>query len=481
MPDLSRLDRAARVCVVAGLIVLAGFVVWNELMPASFDSVRGLNPLAAAEWRSRFHVPGVALSASAYRGWFQTWQVAAWVAYGMLIAVVVRGGGFSSRWTFRLGVPVVVVVAFAMPAALSTDVFAYVGYARLAVVHGLNPHVATQLELARLGDPTKPYLHWPIASPYGPLWTMICIAVVAAAERASAGSVWGAVVVLKLIAAAGLLAVAALARRLAPGDGGPARANATFVLVVTNPLLLCEGPGNGHNDVVMMALTLAGFAAWLTPAAGGRRSARAALAFGAAAAVKLIPLLILPWLAIAAGRSRGNGGLTAPARLSRIALILALGLAPVVMSYAPFWAGGQALGGLVQRWRQGEGAAGNGQRAPAAAATKRPDGAVTTPALGTTPLAHVEDVARRVWVASLVYLAATLAIFLRDGDPLLPLTAWAYVSSSVMLFVAGLWFPWYLAWTWPVALVRTNRHHQALVLVLFLFSVLLMMVYGTAP
>ena len=473
---------------------MAGLIVWIELMPPGFDSIRGLNPLAAAEWRSRFHLPNAALPARAYRACFQVWQVAVWVPYGALVAVVLRGARLTSPWTWRLGVPVVVVTAFAMPAALSTDVFAYVGYARLAVVHGLNPHVATQLDLVRLGDPTSPYLHWPIASPYGPLWTMLCIAVVAVGERVSAGSVWGSVVVLKLIAATGVLGMAAFARRLVPRDEAAGRGDATFVLVVTNPLLLCEGPGTGHNDVVMMALALAGFAAWLTPAPGGQRRARAALAFGGAAAVKLIPLLILPWLATSAARSKDGGGRlrpgpTGPPRLARIAAIvaaiLALGLAPVVVSYAPFWAGGQALGGLAQRWRQGGGAVAVGREEvtpeqPRAVRSANP-APVGVPGQARTLMARLVEVARRIWVALLVYVAATAAILLREGDPLLPLTAWAYVAWSIMLFVAGLWFPWYLAWTWPAVLVRSNRHHQALALLLFLFSVLLMMVYGTAP
>jgi hypothetical protein len=241
----------------------------------------------------------------------------------------------------------------------------------------------------------------------------------------------------------------------------------------------------------MMALALAGFAAWLAPAPGGQRRVRAALAFGGAAAVKLIPLLILPWLATSAARSKDSGGRLGPAptpsRVARtaaiLAAIMALGLAPVVVSYAPFWAGGQALGGLAQRWRQGGGAVGSEEvtREQSGAVRAANPAVVSVPGQARTQMARLVEAARRIWVALLVYVAATAAILLREGDPLLPLTAWAYVAWSIMLFVAGLWFPWYLAWTWPTVLVRSNRHHQALALLLFLFSVLLMMVYGTAP
>lgn len=464
--------------MIAGLIVFAAFVVWIQRMPAGFDSIRGLNPLAAAEWRARFHAGDAGMAAPVYRAGVQVLQVASWVLYGVLLVLIYRGARFSTAWTWRLAVPVLVAVAVAMPAALSADAFAYVGYARLAVVHGLNPHLYTQVDLVKLGDPTKPYLHWPIASPYGPLWTMVCMAVVALGRVFSADGIWGEVLVLKLVGAAGVLGMAVALRTLVRrGDDG-GRADAAFVLTVVNPLSLCEGPGNGHNDVVMMALALAGFVAWLTPACGRARPAVAAVWLGVASAVKLIPLLLLPWVAITVLRN-GSGR-----RWVRAIGIICLGFAPTVLAYAPFWSGGRALGGLAERFRSADqpddetsadapphgygGAASSSATAQPARKTIRRTG---------SPLAHV---VRRTWLTILVYAGATLILW-RGGAPLLALTGWAYVSSVVMLFVAGLWFPWYLTWTWPAVLARANRHHQILTLLLFLFSVMLMMVYATPP
>ena len=490
--------------MIAGLVVFGVFTIWIQRMPPGFDSLRGVNPLAAAGWRARFHAGGAGMDGASYRAGVQVLQVMSWVCYGALLALVYRGARFGAAWTWRLAVPLVVAVAVAMPAALSADVFAYVGYARLAVVHGMNPHLATQVDLVKLGDPTKPYLHWPIASPYGPLWTLVCMAVVAAGELVARSNVWGPVLALKLIAAAGVLGMAAALRVLVgrgdeerPGTAGaldrgaePRRADAAFVLTVVNPLLLTEGPGNAHNDVVMMALALAGFVAWLTPARARPRPWLAAAAFGVAAAVKLIPLLVLPWLALDTLRPAAGSAPPPPARarwrrLARAAGIALVGLAPVVLSYAPFWSGGRALGGLAERFRSADAP---DDAPPAARAPPPASGAVgEAPAPGASPrrplrapghpFAHV---VRRTWLSALVYAAATL-LLLRGGVPLLPLTAWAYVSGVVMLFVAGLWFPWYLSWTWPAVLARTNRHHQILTLLLFLFSVLLMMVYATPP
>jgi len=482
--------------VIAGLVVFATFVVWLQRMPAGFDSIRGLNPLAAADWRARFHAGDAGMPQPLYRAGVQVLQVGSWVLYGALLALVYRGARFSTAWTWRLAVPLLLAVALAMPAALSTDVFAYVGYARLAVVHSLNPHLHTQVDLVKLGDPTAPYLHWPIASPYGPLWTLLCMAIVAVGRLFSTDGIWGAVVALKLIGGAGVLGMAALLRTLVRRGDDAGRADAAFVLMLVNPVSLCEGPGNGHNDVVMMALALGGLVAWLTPARGRTRPALAAAWLGGAAAVKLIPLLLLPWVAIAV--LRGGGGWR---RLARAAAVVCLGLAPVVLAYAPFWSGGRALGGLVERFRSGDQPddepssdrplpAEAGDRAvpasrPQAAEAGNPD--LSRPAPNSTapralrrtpsPLAHV---VRRIWPPAVIYAGATLILW-RGGAPLVALTAWAYVSSAVMLFVAGLWFPWYLTWIWPAVLARASRHHRVLTLLLFLFSLLLMMVYATPP
>ena len=476
--------------------MLGAFVVWLQRMPAGFDSIRGLNPLAAAEWRARFHAGDAAMPASTYRAGVQVLQVASWVLYGLLLALVYRGARFSTAWTWPLALPVTVVVAVAMPAALSADAFAYVGYARLAVVHGLNPHLYTQVDLVKLGDPTKPYLHWPIASPYGPLWTLLCMAIVATGRLFSPDGIWGVVLALKLIGAAGVLGMAAMVRALVRRGDDAGRADTAFVLMVANPLSLCEGPGNGHNDVVMMALALGGLVAWLTPARGRARPARAAWWLGVAAAVKLIPLLLLPWVALTVLRGAR--------RWSAALAIVCLGFAPVALAYLPFWSGGRALGGLAERFRSadepddphsGVSPQSNGGVSPQtddrvspqmndrASDAVVPNAAVEgaaqrrTPRHAGSPLAHV---VRRTWLAALVYAGATWIVW-RGGAPLLALTGWAYLSSAVMLFVAGLWFPWYLTWTWPALLARANRHHQVLTLLVFLFSVLLMMVYATPP
>lgn len=446
------------------------------VLPEGFTSVRGLNPRAAADWRAWWGTGATgwlggiqaALSLPAARLLFRASTVVAWGAYAGLVWSVFRGARLGQGWTWPLAVPLVLVLAVAMPAVLSTDVFAYLGYGRMAAVHGLNPHLHTQTELVRLGDPTAPYLRWPIASPYGPLWTMLSIVVVRAAP---VGAVLAPVIAFKLVAGAALLGTAAAARflfgRAVPGPAS-ARSAAVFALVALNPLLLLEGPGSGHNDVVMMAVLLG---ALVTHAAGRPRVAAGLV--GVAAAVKLVPLLLVPWLALLAWRAAG--GPRWP-RLAAAVVTVLVALAPVAMAYAPFWEGPRTLGGLGARWDAAAPAMSTPtpSLAPSAGSPSAPPSPISTSRL----LAMLGQ----AWPALLVFLWATAAVALGQGEPVLRLaTVWGVVSLAVMLFVAGMWFPWYLAWTWPVVVLRFTRVHVVLAGFLLPLSLMLMLAYAWPP
>ncbi len=63
------------------------------------------------------------------------------------------------------------LVFLLMPPLLQTDIFAYIAYARLDVVHGLNPY--TNGAGAAAGDPVyRLVLFKTMHSPYGPLFTL---------------------------------------------------------------------------------------------------------------------------------------------------------------------------------------------------------------------------------------------------------------------------------------------------------------------
>src|SRR6185436_6290716 len=75
----------------------------------------------------------------------------------------------------RLAIAAIVaahVVFLLAPPLFSADVFAYVDYARLAVVHGLDPYVHGAADAPL--DPVVPFVRWrDVASPYGPLFTLL--------------------------------------------------------------------------------------------------------------------------------------------------------------------------------------------------------------------------------------------------------------------------------------------------------------------
>ena len=471
------------------------FAGWQLVMPPEFQSIRGLNPRAVVAWRSWFGAPWDprAVAVDVYRTLFRTFIVIAWVAYAGLLWFVARGARLGTGWTWPVAIPLVAALAVAMPATLSTDVFAYVGYARMSVVHGLNPHLHTQAELIRLADPTTPYLRWPISSPYGPLWTLFSMAVVFAGRQISsapseAAAIVGPVIAFKLAAGLALLGAAAVAGAIARRTA-PERATGVFVLVALNPLLLVEGPGNGHNDLVMMALLLTAIAA-----VGVGRLRRAALIVGTAAAVKLVPLIVVPWLTALEARARRGF------RLPVAALTIALALSPVIVAYAPLWGGPRTLGGLVARWRSGDPAALKRSRpvradgATSTATGESADGSLSAP--GSTAALPGADATsagakplwsflRRLLYASpafLIYLWATLAICIGQGDSAYRLAAvWSYVALGILAFAAGLWCSWYLAWVWPTLVLRFTRPHLMLAAFAVPFSLLLMLAYATPP
>ncbi len=183
------------------------------------------------------------------------------------------------------GLIAVLLTAFALsPVLLSHDAFSYLDYARLGVLHGLDPYVHPP-DAAR-ADPVFARVTWTDAtSAYGPLFTL-------ATYPLAWLPVGLAVAVLKAVAALSVGALAVLVARLAAWRGlEPLRAAA---FVALNPLVLVHVVGGAHNDGVTMLLATLGVAAVL---AGLRASGGASLV--AAAATKASALVLLPFALLA--------------------------------------------------------------------------------------------------------------------------------------------------------------------------------------
>jgi hypothetical protein len=168
-----------------------------------------------------------------------------YVAYGTAFAL---GGRLRARWVI-VAILAIHVVFLLAPPLQYTDVFNYINYGRMGVVHHLNPYTTVPL-LEPHGDPafTLSNWHW-LVSPYGPLFTLLTYALV---PLGVSSGFWA----LKLVLCLSSLGVLTLVWRCARVLGrDPVRAVA---FVGLNPIVLVWGLGADHNDILMMLpLTLA--------------------------------------------------------------------------------------------------------------------------------------------------------------------------------------------------------------------------------
>lgn len=215
-------------------------------------------------------------------------MLVAMLACYLLVLACARAEAISPRLAVAA-----VVAAHAIfllgPPLFSADVFGYVDYARLAVLHGIDPY--THGAVAALHDPVVRFVRWhDVATPYGPLFTVASLPL---AWLGVPAALWAC----KVVAAAASLGCVALVWRIARRRGGSPVMPILFVGL--NPLLLAYGVGGAHNDFLLMALALGAVLLVLEErdAGGG--------ALGAAAvAVKASAGLLLPFLLLGARRRR---------------------------------------------------------------------------------------------------------------------------------------------------------------------------------
>jgi Glycosyltransferase family 87 len=308
----------------------------------------------------------------------------------------------------------------AVPPLLSQDVYSYVDYARLGVVHDLNPYVHPPSVAP--ADPVYAEVGWTEAvSAYGPLFTL-------ATYPLAWLPVDAAVYLLKAIAAASVLGLAVLVARLAPTRGvDPLRAAA---FVALNPLVLVHVVGGAHNDATAMLVAVAGCAAVLTG-----REALGGFAIVSAVGLKLSTAFVAPFALLGATRRSAAGFL-----LGAAIAVLAIGVA----GYAAFgW-----------HWLDSLGLAGENQ------------GRVSNysvPNLLSELLNLDIDLVRTAAIAAYLAFLAALLLWVWRGADWLRAAGWAALG----LLLASAWLlPWYLIWALPFAALSRDKPLQLLVLAL---------------
>jgi hypothetical protein len=343
---------------------------------------------------------------------------------------------FADSVRFRVGIGAIValhLIFLIAPPLLSSDIFNYVGYARLDAVHGLNPYVHPLS--AAPTDPSYIYVGWPLnTTAYGPLFTLASLPLGWVSFTAG---IW----LLKLSAAIASLACVALVWLCAARLGRPALPAALFFGL--NPVLLAYAVGGGHNDLLMLVAALGGIYMLL----GGRESGMAALVV--AVAVKSSAVVLLPFALLGSRR---------PSR----ALLWGL-LAAVVLGAATLVAFGTHISSLLHVLQH-----------DARLQTPNDIPGIVNDVLGLGINTHTLG---RIGMLVLLPTIALLLVRVYRGGDWLENAGWA----TVAVLVTTTWFlPWYLIWFLPLAAlaVRPYQRFTALALTALAIGLQLPLIFG---
>jgi hypothetical protein len=211
----------------------------------------------------------------------------------------------------------------------ATDLFQYVLRARVRVVHGANPLTVAPDRFP--DDPLVPFAgEWADdLSPYGPAWELVAETIAWLGAR---GAVSGALAY-KGVALLAYLACMGLLNWGTRGDGH------ALLLFAWNPLVLLQGLGNGHNDLLMLVWTLLALLLWERK----RLWAPAVAALSLAVLTKASAALLAPLLMVAILRAQEGWW----RRLGLLVGAGALALAVVLLAYLLFWPPWESIAGVL--------------------------------------------------------------------------------------------------------------------------------------
>lgn len=218
-----------------------------------------------------------------------------------------------------------------LPNLLSGDVYSYISFGRVAVVHGGNPFIDPPAIFP--SDPFYRWVNWKqVASVYGPGWIYPSM-VLTILVNSFTPTITVYVLAYKLLALAMHLLNGALIWSILDRWRPQQRAWGT-ALYLLSPLALIEFAGNAHNDVLMITFILAGI--WLHQRDHWYWTVAA---FTMAVLTKWIALPLLPLYGLALlWESR-----TWRERFWRAAASLTIFAALCVSLYRPYWEGWKTL------------------------------------------------------------------------------------------------------------------------------------------
>jgi hypothetical protein len=224
------------------------------------------------------------------------------VAYGIVLASVRT----LSMKTIAIVVVVLHAILLLSPPLQLTDLFNYLGYARLGALHHLNPY--THVIKHEFYDPVYRFTSWHnLKSPYGPLFTALSYPL---AFTSLPVAYWAVKVVTVLISLGFVALVWQCARQL----GRDPRFAVVFVAL--NPIFLLYAVAGFHNDFFMLVASMGAISLILA-----RRDRTAGALLMIAVAIKLTAIVLLPFLLLGA-RNR--------ARAIKVVVGAALAAVPLV-------------------------------------------------------------------------------------------------------------------------------------------------------
>ena len=453
--NVARLVAAYPYALYGLLLTVVLLTAFQYALPRGCDAIStGLNLDGARFYQTQMHlnwVPRLGLDAFNIGG--QCLVMLQWGLYALVVAAGYYGAKINRRAVLGMTLGLGLFVAVFFSPLLSTDIYGYALYGRMAAYYGQNPYVTLPEFMAKHHDPAAQFMDWNLPMVYGPVWALLNIGLVALFKSAG---LLAQIIALKGLEAGALLLAAwaggRLAERLEPGRGA-----LTTLAIGLNPLFLTQGPGTGHNDLLTVALLLAA-ALFFTE----KKYAWAGLFLGLSVGVKVITLAALPWLCLLLLMRRHRDG-TVPQGLARAGTLTLATLLPTVIGYLPLWAGPHTLVGATKRTQW---------RVPAAALKREIlalhflthhhiTGAVLT--AGVLMAQHADLI--------IVFLLGTLWVA-RSADKARWLTVWIGLAAFMMLFTFGMPFPSYLLWFWPLCLTRWDRLHWGITFVCLYSAVL---------
>jgi glycosyl transferase family 87 len=279
----NQLIRWGAIMIVVYVVYLIFFPLFPTIQRA--DHILEIEQMLrqGREWLAPFYVLGLGILFYSY--WRQLKIVHAFSQEDPMAAKSLR------VWVLGIGVLCGVILIGLYPIT-ALDVALYVVRARLWAIYGGSPMLAVPASF-----PQDPFIglggeYQTQVSPYGPVWELIAQIPI----RLGILDIAGGILAMKVISLISYVSMAMLIGWYAHQDSAPHQVSnlTAMTFFALNPMVLMEAIGNGHNDMLMLALLTLGIVLWQRD-----RWIWAAFALTLASLIKITGLIFMPLFGMA--------------------------------------------------------------------------------------------------------------------------------------------------------------------------------------